>query len=426
MNDTASPSEAPPPAPEPEGDVSPFVAWRRRHISRRVLGYVRKVLPPMSDTERDAIAAGTVWWDADLFSGKPDWEKLRRYPKPALSAEEQAFLDGPVTQLCEMLNDWQIRRDCDLPEEAWDFIRKNNFLGIIIPKAYGGLGFSALAHSAIVIKVSSRSVTGGVTVMVPNSLGPAELLLRYGTEQQRNYYLPRLARGDEIPCFALTGPEAGSDAAAIPDHGIVCYADYKGNRTLGMQGHLEQALHHAGAGGDDSRPRLPAIRSRSFDRRQGRHRHHARAYSHRSPGRRDRPPSLSRGPGVPERSHPRQGRVHSDGLGDRRPEDGGPWLAHADGLPVGGPRHFAPRPVDGGGPILRPQHGRLRTCPPSVRNLGRQVRGCRRTARPHRKPRLCADRGGKAHRRLARSRRAAFGAVAAFSSTTLPSACVNA
>ncbi len=200
-----------------------------------MLAYVRKVLPPMSDTERDAIAAGTVWWDADLFSGKPDWEKLRRYPKPALTPEEQAFLDGPVTQLCAMLDDWQIRRDGDLSEEAWNFIRTEGFLGIIIPKAYGGLGFSALAHSNIVIKISSRSVTGGVTVMVPNSLGPAELLLRYGTDQQRNYYLPRLARGDELPCFALTGPEAGSDAAAISDSGVVCYADYKGQRTLGIR-----------------------------------------------------------------------------------------------------------------------------------------------------------------------------------------------
>jgi acyl-CoA dehydrogenase len=200
-----------------------------------MLAWVRKVLPPMSDTERDAIAAGTVWWDGDLFSGKPDWEKLRRYPKAPLAPEEKAFLDGPVTQLCEMLDDWQIRNDGDLSDEVWEFIRRKGFLGIIIPKAYGGLGFSAMAHSDIVIKVSSRSVTAGVTVQVPNSLGPAELLLRYGTDAQRNHYLPRLARGDEIPCFALTAPDAGSDAASIPDHGVVCYADYKGSRTLGIR-----------------------------------------------------------------------------------------------------------------------------------------------------------------------------------------------
>jgi len=237
MNDTASPpNPTPNPTPPPSMDeVSPIIAWRRRHISKHMLEWVRKVLPPMSETERDAIAAGTVWWDADLFSGKPDWEKLRHFPKPGLSSEEQTFLDGPVTKLCEMLDDWQIRRDGDLSAAAWDFIRKNGFLGMIIPKAYGGLGFSAMAHSEVVIKVSSRSVTGGVTVMVPNSLGPAELLRRYGTEQQRNYYLPRLARGDEIPCFALTAPEAGSDAASIPDKGVVCYADYKGNKTLGIK-----------------------------------------------------------------------------------------------------------------------------------------------------------------------------------------------
>jgi acyl-CoA dehydrogenase len=235
MNDTSAPADPPPAPPQPQSELSNIVAWRRRHISSRMLAWVRKVLPPMSDTERDAIAAGTVWWDGDLFSGKPDWEKLRRYPKGTLSPEEKAFLDGPVVELCRMLDDWQIRRDGDLPEAVWDFIRRKGFLGIIIPRAYGGLGFSALAHSEIVIKVSSRSVTAGVTVQVPNSLGPAELLLRYGTDEQRNHYLPRLAHGDEIPCFGLTNPEAGSDAASIPDHGVVCYGDHKGNRTLGIK-----------------------------------------------------------------------------------------------------------------------------------------------------------------------------------------------
>jgi acyl-CoA dehydrogenase len=235
MNDSTSAPETGSPRQESQSELSAIVAWRRRHISSRMLNWVRKVLPPMSDTERDAIAAGTVWWDGDLFSGKPDWEKLRRFPKTQLTPEEQAFLDGPVQRLCEMVDDWQIRNDGDLSDEVWEFIRRNGFLGIIIPKSYGGLGFSAMAHSDIVIKVSSRSVTAGVTVQVPNSLGPAELLLRYGTDQQRNHYLPRLARGDEIPCFALTAPEAGSDAASIPDHGVVCYADYKGQRTLGMR-----------------------------------------------------------------------------------------------------------------------------------------------------------------------------------------------
>jgi acyl-CoA dehydrogenase len=211
------------------------LTWRQRHITKPILKRYRKLLPPISATERDAIAAGTVWWDAELFSGKPDWAKLRSFPAPALSAEEQAFLDGPVEKLCSMLNDWEIRRLGDLPEEVWAFVRDNGFMGMIIPKERGGLGFSALMHSQVVMKVASRSPAAAVTVMVPNSLGPAELLLRYGTDEQRNYYLPRLAKGQEIPCFALTAPEAGSDAASIPDRGIVCYGEHKGSRVLGLR-----------------------------------------------------------------------------------------------------------------------------------------------------------------------------------------------
>ena len=209
--------------------------WRQSWFNKRILSWYRKMLPPISATERDAIAAGTVWWDAELFSGRPDWSKLRGFAKPELSAQEQAFLDGPVEKLCAMLNDWEIRRRGDLPEEVWQFIRNKGFMGIIIPKENGGLGFSALAHSQIVMKIASRSPTAAVSMMVPNSLGPAELLLRYGTDVQRDYYLPRLADGREIPCFALTGPEAGSDAASIPDRGIVCYGEYKGERMLGMR-----------------------------------------------------------------------------------------------------------------------------------------------------------------------------------------------
>ena len=211
------------------------LSWRARHITKPILSWYRKVLPPISPTERDAIAAGTVWWDAELFSGKPQWAKLRSFPKPQLTAEEQMFLEGPVEKLCAMLNDWEIRRNCDLPEHVWAFIRDNGFMGMIIPKERGGLGFSALMHSHVVMKVASRSPAAAVTVMVPNSLGPAELLMRYGTDAQRDYYLPRLARGAEIPCFALTAPEAGSDAASIPDRGIVCYGEHKGQRVLGMR-----------------------------------------------------------------------------------------------------------------------------------------------------------------------------------------------
>ena len=209
--------------------------WRKRWLSGPIFNWSRKQLPSISPTERDAIAAGTVWWDAELFSGKPDWALLRNFATPALSAEEQAFLDGPVETLCDMVDDWQIRRDGDLPPQVWEYIKDKGFLGMIIPKDQGGLGYSALAHSAVVLKIASRSPTVAVTVMVPNSLGPAELLMRYGTEAQRAHYLPRLARGQEIPCFALTSPEAGSDAASIPDRATICHGEFNGKRVLGMR-----------------------------------------------------------------------------------------------------------------------------------------------------------------------------------------------
>ncbi|MBI2778312.1 MAG: acyl-CoA dehydrogenase [Gammaproteobacteria bacterium] len=211
-------------------------ALRRPLISNRILPWFRAALPPMSQTERDAIEAGTVWWEGDLFSGRPDWNKLLAIPAPKLSAEEQAFLDGPVEELCRMLNDWHITEELhDLPPHVWQFIKDNRFFGMIIPKKYGGLEFSALVHSAVVMKISGRSVAAGVTVMVPNSLGPAELLLHYGTEEQKNHYLPRLARGEEVPCFALTGPEAGSDASSIPDTGVVCRGMFQGNDVVGIR-----------------------------------------------------------------------------------------------------------------------------------------------------------------------------------------------
>jgi len=211
-------------------------AIRRKLVTDRVLAIYRRILPDMSQTEKEAIDAGTVWWDADLFSGKPDWDKLLAVRAPRLSAEEQAFLDWPVEKLCEMCNDWEISHELqDLPPHAWQFIKDQGFLGMIIPKKYGGLGFSALAHSAVVMKLSSRSSTAAISVMVPNSLGPAELLLHYGTNAQKDYYLPRLAKGHEIPCFALTNPEAGSDAASIPDFGIVCKGTWQGKEVLGMR-----------------------------------------------------------------------------------------------------------------------------------------------------------------------------------------------
>jgi acyl-CoA dehydrogenase len=213
-----------------------IVPLRRAVFSDIVLGIFRRILPDMSQTEKEAIDAGTVWWDADLFSGKPDWDKMLAIPAPKLSAEEQAFLDGPCEEVCAMTNDWEVTHERhDLAPRVWQFLKDKGFFGMIIPKKYGGLGFSAIAHSAVVMKLSTRSNALGVTVMVPNSLGPAELLLHYGTDEQKNHYLPRLAKGLEIPCFALTSPEAGSDAASIPDYGVVCRGMHQGKEVLGMR-----------------------------------------------------------------------------------------------------------------------------------------------------------------------------------------------
>ena len=209
---------------------------RRAVVSAPIFSLYKKIMPQVSQTEQEALDAGSIWFDADLFSGKPDWQKLLAYPEARLSAEEKSFVDGPVEELCGMLDEWDITHNrMDLPPEVWRFIRDKGFLGIIIPKSYGGLGFSAFAHSEIVTKISTRSGTAAVTVMVPNSLGPAELLIHYGTEEQKNHYLPRLARGLEIPCFALTNPEAGSDAGAIPDFGIVCKGMHEGREVLGVR-----------------------------------------------------------------------------------------------------------------------------------------------------------------------------------------------
>ena len=209
---------------------------RHRLFSLPLLKYVRAVLPPMSETERTAIEAGTVWWEAELFRGGPDWKKLRDVPEARLNAEERAFVDGPTDTLCAMMDDWRITHELnDLPPEVWDYVKSQRFLGMVIPKEYGGLGFSAIAHSEVVTKLATRSVTGAVSVMVPNSLGPAELLLHYGTEAQKSHYLPRLAVGKEIPCFALTGPSAGSDAGAMTDFGVVCKGMHEGREVLGLR-----------------------------------------------------------------------------------------------------------------------------------------------------------------------------------------------
>jgi acyl-CoA dehydrogenase len=209
---------------------------RRLLISNRLLSLYRKLLPRMSNTEREALEAGTVWWEGEIFSGRPHWRRLLKTPRPSLSEREQAFLDGPVETLCRMLSDWEI---CDhyrkLPAPIWDFMKKHRFFSMIIPEAYGGLGFSAQGNSAVVMKLASRNLTTAVTVMVPNSLGPGELLMHYGTDEQKEHYLPRLARGEEIPCFALTGVSSGSDAASMPDEGIVCMGEHEGKEVLGLR-----------------------------------------------------------------------------------------------------------------------------------------------------------------------------------------------
>ena len=202
---------------------------RRLLLARPAYLIMKKALPPMSQTEREALEAGNTWWDAELFSGRPKWQVLQDLPPAKLSDEERAFLQGPVETLCAMLDDWDITyKRRDLPPEVWDFIKHNKFCGIIIPKQYGGLEFSEYAHSQIVMKISSRCSTAAVTVMVPNSLGPAKLLLAYGTEPQKDHYLPKLVTGEEMPCFALTGPNAGSDAGAMPDNGVICHDSFQG------------------------------------------------------------------------------------------------------------------------------------------------------------------------------------------------------
>ena len=209
---------------------------RIRLLTRPFMKKYLKLLPAMSSTEREALDAGTVWWDGELFTGGPNWQKLMSAKPPVLTPAEQAFLDGPCEELCAMLDDWDItHRRADLSAEVWDFIKSRGFFAMIIPRRYGGLEFSAYAHSCVLIKIASRSATASSTIAVPNSLGPAELLLHYGTEAQKNYYLPRLARGDDVPCFALTGPRAGSDAASIPDTGIICKGEWAGQQTIGLR-----------------------------------------------------------------------------------------------------------------------------------------------------------------------------------------------
>ncbi|MHC2256934.1 acyl-CoA dehydrogenase [Bradyrhizobium embrapense] len=212
------------------------MSFRRDYVTKPIFSWARGVLPTMSDTEREALEAGDVWWDADLFTGNPDWSKLLAFAPAKLTDEENAFLHGPVDELCAMLDEWKINWEWrDLPPEVWAFIKAKKFFGMIIPKEFGGLGFTPYAHSEVVRKISSRSLTAAVTVMVPNSLGPGELLMRFGTREQQDKWLPRLASGQDIPCFGLTSPEAGSDAASMIDSGIVCKGNFEGREVIGLK-----------------------------------------------------------------------------------------------------------------------------------------------------------------------------------------------
>lgn len=208
----------------------------RRPISARLLETFKGVMPRISNTEQEALDAGTVWWEQEVFSGKPNWKRLHSIPKATLSADEEAFINGPTEELCSMINEWQITNvDRDIPPEMWQFIKDNGFFSFIIPKDFGGLGFSSYAQSQVLTKLNSMSPTVGSIVSVPNSLGPAELLMHYGTQEQKEHYLPRLAKGQEVPCFALTAIEAGSDAGGIPDKGIVCKGQWQGEEVIGLK-----------------------------------------------------------------------------------------------------------------------------------------------------------------------------------------------
>ncbi|MES2998267.1 MAG: acyl-CoA dehydrogenase [Pseudomonadota bacterium] len=213
-----------------------FPPFRRALFIKPFLVILKKAIPPISRTEEIVLEAGDMWWEKDLFRGNPDWQVLHNMALSTLKSNEQAFIDKQVEILCAMLEDYRILTEYhDLPPAVWDYLRQNKFFGLVIPKKYGGLGFSALAHSSIILKIATRSVSAAVTALVPNSLGPAELLLHYGTEDQKNYYLPRLAAGKEIPCFALTSSHAGSDASAIIDSGVICKGNYQDKEIVGIR-----------------------------------------------------------------------------------------------------------------------------------------------------------------------------------------------
>ena len=391
------------------------VPLRRSLISGRLLGAFRKVMPPMSQTEREALEAGSVWWDGELFSGNPDWNKLLAVPAPTLTADEQRFLDDQVETLCAMVSDWETTNVYkDLPPPVWQYIKDHGFLGMIIPKEFGGLGFSAYAHSQVVTKLSTRSGTVAVTVLVPNSLGPGELLLHYGTDAQKQHYLPRLAKGLEIPCFALTNPNAGSDAAAIPDFGIVGWGEHEGKRVLGLRVTWDKRYITLGPVAT-----LLGLAFRVYDpdhllgqrKPRRRPRHHLRADPHVASGRAHRPAAHAAQRGVPEWTELGPRRVHPARLGDRRRADDRQGLADADGVPRRRARHLAALVEHRRIQARRAHDRRLRARADAVQDADRALRRHRGAARAHGRQPL--PHGGDAHPHRARGRpgREACGAV---------------
>ena len=317
------------------------------------------MLPSLSDTEREAIEAGDVWWDADLFTGNPDWAKLLAFPPPKLSAEEQAFLDGPVEELCRMLDDWRINWELrDLPPEVWDFLKAHKFFAMIIPKEYGGLGFSAYAHSEVIRKLSTRSICAAVTAMVPNSLGPGELLLQFGTKAQQDYWLPRLAAGEEIPCFGLTSPEAGLGCRrrwSTP--ALSAGAPWEGREVLGIRLNWHKRYITLGP--------IATVLGLAFKLHDPDHligdqrgdRHHAALVPTHLARRRDRPPPFAGAARVSERPELGPRCVHPDGPRHRRRRAGRQRLEDADERARRRPRHLAAFAVGRRRRLLRARTG---------------------------------------------------------------------
>jgi acyl-CoA dehydrogenase len=382
-------------------------ALRRKLLSDHILALYRRILPDMSQTEKEAIDAGTVWWDADLFSGKPDWNKLLATPAPRLSAEEQAFLDGPVEQLCEMCNDWEITHERqDLPEHVWQFIKDKGFLGMIIPKQYGGLGFSALAHSAVVMKLSTRSSTAAISVMVPNSLGRASSCCITAPSSRRTTTCRGLAKGQEVPCFRAHQPGSGSDAASIPGLRRGVQRALAGTRIARHARHLGQALYHARPGGDALGLAFRLYDPENLLAKRKISALPARSVPTNTPGRQHRPPPPAAQRRVPERPELGQGRVHAARLDHRRQDYAGKGWMMLMGCLAAAARSRCPPRRSAASRRSRASPAPMRAYAASSRRRSASSRAWR-SARPHRRALLHDGRDARDDRRRGRPRREA-------------------